>query len=151
MVGVCFGQEKLFYIYTEDGTKFKNPNISQITDSTIYLGSHNISVPLEKIRKLLFVSPFEIGSLVPIGCMSALIVFGASYMLTPPANIGNSNLNLIADLINRTSTAVVLAPPITFGMFLISQVSRIKAMDMNEWSNDKKIKFLKQNKHINNV
>ena len=76
--------------------------------------------------------------------MSALIIIGASYALTPPTNIGNANLNLFLDLIGRIGVAVVLAPPTTFGMFLINQVSRIKVMDMNDWSIKQKINYIKQ-------
>lgn len=143
MVGSCYCQN-LYHIYTKDGPKYKTRNISQITDSTIFLNFHNISIPVEKINKLLIISPYEEGSLFSIGCMSALIIIGASYALTPPTNIGNANLNLFLDLIGRIGVAVVLAPPTTFGMFLINQVSRIKVMDMNDWSIKQKINYIKQ-------
>ena len=157
MIGYCYPKQQLIYIYTKDGTLFKSPIISQITDSTIFLSSHNISLPLNAINKLLVKDLNKSNSYIDqansfVGhfCMSIILGYGVAYVIAPKSNNNSSLLRDISDLIYIRGTASYTVPA-TFLILYIAEITggREEIIDMNEWSKDGKMKFFKQYKLFN--
>ena len=154
LVGVGYSENELIWIHTKDGSAFKFPKISQVTDSSIILSSHNITLPLPLISRTNLKELNNSFSFISESCVGVMIGFGATYIIAPKSNLGGSQLKEIDHLFNAASfiASSFYVVPITFILYHITrQQSRIETIDMDEWSNDGKMKFFKQYQSINNL
>ena len=155
LFGVGYAGSNLVYIHTKDGSVFESPNITQVTDSTIFLSSHNISLPLTLISKVNLEELNNPYSFISETCIGVMLGIGATRItnkIAPkhkdPAGYLPSR-NYLGNFIMDHNLHIL---PITYILyFIIKKYSKVEVIDMGEWSNDGKMKFFNQYQSINSL
>ena len=151
LVGVCYSEQNLIYISAKDGSVFKSPNIGQITDSSITLISHNITLPLQLISKVSLKDLNNSYSFISESCLGVILGLGVTYIVSPKFESDMAELEGLFNTASFIANSFYVVP-ITFILYHIArQQSKIETIDMNDWSNDGKMKFFKQYQIINNL